>query len=178
VQKALILTEGESMGIDNRANNVAPTFSGNGYHLKPTRPLEPRAREAWGLLAQGLSNQEIAERMRIRCKVVENYVNDIYQSLGLGGISNSRRVKAALLCQKEEERLSFADNRRYNFPPTFAALQEMWQEREAGYREERERLLELLREAYVVLVSPPYLESFEGAARAVAARIARVLDGC
>ncbi len=73
----------------------------NGYHLKPGHPLPPRVRETWGLLAQGLTNQEAADRMHICRKQVENYVNVLYHALGLDGPSNSKRVKAALLYRDE-----------------------------------------------------------------------------
>lgn len=62
--------------------------------LKDISNLTPRVYETLGLLAQGYSNPEIAELMAVRLKSVENYVNMIYEHLGLRG-NGAARVLAS-----------------------------------------------------------------------------------
>jgi DNA-binding NarL/FixJ family response regulator len=60
--------------------------------------LTPREREVLELMAEGRSNQGIAERLVIATRSVEKYVSSIFDKLGLpSGGSESRRVLAVLL---------------------------------------------------------------------------------
>jgi DNA-binding CsgD family transcriptional regulator len=54
-----------------------------------------RQEQALALLAEGYSNQRIAEEMGIKKRVVENYVAIIYHELGCNGTDGSARVLAA-----------------------------------------------------------------------------------
>ena len=65
--------------------------------LRPTEdPLTPREMETLRLVAQGLTNQEIAERLVISQRTVRNYVSNI-----LGKLHVANRVQAALYALKE-----------------------------------------------------------------------------
>jgi DNA-binding NarL/FixJ family response regulator len=64
----------------------------------PLGTLTPREREVLELMAQGRSNQGIADRLVITLRAVEKYVSSIFGKLGLpSGASESRRVLAVLL---------------------------------------------------------------------------------
>jgi DNA-binding NarL/FixJ family response regulator len=63
----------------------------------PLRALTPREREVLGLVAEGLSNQAIAQRLVVTLRSAEKYVSSIFVKLGLpdsGG--EHRRVLAVL----------------------------------------------------------------------------------
>jgi DNA-binding NarL/FixJ family response regulator len=68
---------------------------------RPDDPLErltPREREVLELMAEGRSNQGIAERLVITLRAVEKYVSSIFGKLGLPSSgTDSRRVLAVLL---------------------------------------------------------------------------------
>jgi DNA-binding NarL/FixJ family response regulator len=60
--------------------------------------LTPREQEILALVAEGLSNGAIAERIVITKRAVERHINSIFSKLGLADAEHfSRRVKAALL---------------------------------------------------------------------------------
>jgi DNA-binding NarL/FixJ family response regulator len=60
--------------------------------------LTPREREVLELMAEGRSNQGIADKLVITLRAVEKYVSTIFGKLGLpSGASDSRRVLAVLL---------------------------------------------------------------------------------
>jgi DNA-binding NarL/FixJ family response regulator len=64
----------------------------------PLADLTPREREVLELMAQGSSNQGIADRLVITLRAVEKYVSSIFTKLGLPSTpSDSRRVLAVLL---------------------------------------------------------------------------------
>jgi DNA-binding NarL/FixJ family response regulator len=64
----------------------------------PLAALTPREREILALIAEGLANSAIAERLAISKRGVERHVNAIFSKLALGdGEDVSRRVKAALV---------------------------------------------------------------------------------
>jgi len=64
----------------------------------PMAVLTPREREVLVLMAQGRSNQGIAESLVITLRAVERYVSTIFGKLGLPATtSDSRRVLAVLL---------------------------------------------------------------------------------
>jgi DNA-binding NarL/FixJ family response regulator len=60
--------------------------------------LTPREQQILALVAEGLSNGAIAERVVITKRAVERHINSIFAKLGLADAEHySRRVKAALL---------------------------------------------------------------------------------
>ena len=63
----------------------------------PFTSLTPREHEVLALMAEGRSNQGIADRLVITLRAVEKYVSSIFGKLGLSGGSDSRRVLAVLL---------------------------------------------------------------------------------
>jgi DNA-binding NarL/FixJ family response regulator len=64
----------------------------------PLAELTPREREVLELMAEGRSNQGIAEKLVISLRAVEKYVSSIFGKLGLPSSgSDSRRVLAVLL---------------------------------------------------------------------------------
>jgi DNA-binding NarL/FixJ family response regulator len=64
----------------------------------PLAVLTPREREVLELMAQGRSNQGIADKLVITLRAVEKYVSSVFTKLGIPtGGSDSRRVLAVLL---------------------------------------------------------------------------------
>ena len=64
----------------------------------PIGDLTPREREVLALMAEGRSNQGIADRLVITLRAAEKYVSSIFTKLGLPSTgSDSRRVLAVLL---------------------------------------------------------------------------------
>ncbi len=64
----------------------------------PLGGLTPREREVLELMAEGRSNQGIADKLVITIRAVEKYVSSIFGKLGLSSSgSDSRRVLAVLL---------------------------------------------------------------------------------
>ena len=64
----------------------------------PLAQLTPREREVLELMAEGTSNQGIADRLVITLRAVEKYVSRIFGKLDLPATgSESRRVLAMLL---------------------------------------------------------------------------------
>jgi DNA-binding NarL/FixJ family response regulator len=60
--------------------------------------LTPREREVLELMAEGRSNQGIADKLVITLRSVEKYVSSVFDKLGLPASgSDSRRVLAVLL---------------------------------------------------------------------------------
>jgi DNA-binding NarL/FixJ family response regulator len=59
--------------------------------------LTPREREILALVAEGLSNGAIAERLVITKRAVERHIHSIFWKLDLGDSEASSRVKATLL---------------------------------------------------------------------------------
>jgi DNA-binding NarL/FixJ family response regulator len=63
----------------------------------PLGRLTPREREVLGLMAQGLSNSGIAERLFVTVPAVERHVTGILAKLAIGSSSRQhRRVQAVL----------------------------------------------------------------------------------
>jgi DNA-binding NarL/FixJ family response regulator len=64
----------------------------------PLAQLTPREREVLELMAEGRSNQGIADKLVITLRAVEKYVSSVFGKLGLPSSgSDSRRVLAVLL---------------------------------------------------------------------------------
>ncbi|MFE9107496.1 response regulator transcription factor [Actinomadura geliboluensis] len=64
----------------------------------PVGRLAPREREVLALMAEGLTNQAIAERLNLRPKTVESYVTAILERLDIPHDAGlHRRVRAVLL---------------------------------------------------------------------------------
>ena len=77
---------------------IVSTLLARRRHDDPLGTLTPREREVLELMAQGRSNQGIADRLVITLRAVEKYVSSIFGKLGLpSGASESRRVLAVLL---------------------------------------------------------------------------------
>lgn len=58
--------------------------------------LTPREREVLGLMADGLSNGQIADRLVLSHAAVSKHVGAVFSKLGLGPEEDNRRVKAVL----------------------------------------------------------------------------------
>ena len=70
----------------------------------PLRSLTPRELEILSLIAEGLANQAIANRLSITKRGVERHINSIFAKLGLAESEDvSRRVKAAILFLSGEQ---------------------------------------------------------------------------
>ena len=64
---------------------------------EPLAELTPREREVLELMAEGRSNQGIADKLVITLRSVEKYVSSIFGKLGIpSSASDSRRVLAVL----------------------------------------------------------------------------------
>lgn len=74
---------------------VARLMVGNGSALEE---LTPREREVLGLMAEGLTNAGVAQRLVLTERTVETHVSRILAKLGLaeGGATDHRRVLAVL----------------------------------------------------------------------------------
>jgi DNA-binding NarL/FixJ family response regulator len=65
---------------------------------EPLDELTPREREVLALMAEGLSNQKIAERLDVTLRAVEKHVTSIFEKLGLQETGDEhRRVLAVLV---------------------------------------------------------------------------------
>jgi DNA-binding NarL/FixJ family response regulator len=77
---------------------IVSTLLGRHRTDDPVAALTPREREILELMAQGGSNQGIADRLIITVRAVEKHVSTIFGKLGLPSTgTESRRVLAVLL---------------------------------------------------------------------------------
>jgi DNA-binding NarL/FixJ family response regulator len=77
---------------------IVSTLLGRRRQDDPVAGLTPREREVLALMAEGRSNQGIADRLVITLRAVEKYVSTVFAKLGLPvSGSESRRVLAVLL---------------------------------------------------------------------------------
>lgn len=64
--------------------------------------LSPREQTVLELMAQGLSNKEITQKLRVQLTTVRTHIIHVYQKLGLIGEAPSAvRVKAVLMYLNE-----------------------------------------------------------------------------
>jgi DNA-binding NarL/FixJ family response regulator len=63
----------------------------------PLADLTPREREVLGLMAEGRSNQGIAERLGVTERAVQKHITSIFQRLGLGTSDDDHRRVLAVL---------------------------------------------------------------------------------
>jgi DNA-binding NarL/FixJ family response regulator len=77
---------------------IVSTLLSRQQNEDPLAELTPREREVLILMAEGRSNQGIADKLVITLRAVEKYVSTIFGKLGLPSTgSDSRRVLAVLL---------------------------------------------------------------------------------
>lgn len=60
---------------------------------EPLKSLTDREREIIGLMAERLSNKEIADRLFLSEGTVKQYINQIYSKLQIAGDTRTKRVK-------------------------------------------------------------------------------------
>ena len=73
------------------------------HDASPVADLTPREREILSEIAQGKTNQAIAEQLFLTKRAVEKHINAIFVKLGLTNAEDfSRRVKAALIYLAQE----------------------------------------------------------------------------
>lgn len=72
----------------------------------PLATLTPREREVLSLMAEGLSNAQIAERLVVSAGAVAKYVAAVFVKLGLPVGEDNRRVRAVLTYLTSREELS------------------------------------------------------------------------
>jgi DNA-binding NarL/FixJ family response regulator len=73
-------------------------------HRSPLADLTPRERDVLSEIAQGKSNNAIAETLFLTKRAVEKHINSIFLKLGLGEANDvSRRVKATLMFLAEDQ---------------------------------------------------------------------------
>jgi DNA-binding NarL/FixJ family response regulator len=77
---------------------IVSTLLGKRRRDDPLATLTPREREVLELMATGLSNQGIADRLVITLRAVEKYVSTVFDKIGVpSSRAESRRVLAVLL---------------------------------------------------------------------------------
>jgi DNA-binding NarL/FixJ family response regulator len=76
---------------------VVSTLLGRRRQHDPLQELTDREREILGLMAEGLSNQGIVERLFLSPKTVETHIHSVFSKLGLPAeTGDHRRVRAVL----------------------------------------------------------------------------------
>lgn len=68
---------------------------------RPLQRLTPREREVLALMAEGLNNQAIAQRLVVTEAAVVKHASNIFAKLGLGPTDGNRRVLAVLAHLRE-----------------------------------------------------------------------------
>jgi DNA-binding NarL/FixJ family response regulator len=83
---------------------IVARLVGRQRRVDPLGELSPREREVLGLLAEGLSNRAIAERIFVTERTVEAHVKQIFLKLGLEtSATTHRRVLAVLAYLRAED---------------------------------------------------------------------------
>lgn len=68
------------------------------FRADPASALSPRQRDVVALASAGMSNREIALRLRVSEKTVKNHINRIFRVLGA-----ANRVEAVLIWQRHQQ---------------------------------------------------------------------------
>jgi predicted ATPase/DNA-binding CsgD family transcriptional regulator len=95
------VAEGETMGLD-QATAYALSKERLSKHLSPTQPpvsstpelpagLSPREVEVLGLVAEGLTNAQVAQRLFLSPRTVQRHLNSIYHKLGVSSRTAATR---------------------------------------------------------------------------------------
>jgi DNA-binding NarL/FixJ family response regulator len=104
IEANLALTTFGALGASREADAAAAFLRSLGVSVARSRPrdvgvLSSREREVLELLAEGLSNRELAERLFLTRKTVEHHVHSVLTKLGL----RSRAEAAAYLVRQRNE---------------------------------------------------------------------------
>ena len=81
----------------------------NDYHLKPNECLRgemwlsEREKEVMALIAKGMNNKFIAEKLYLSINTVRVYLKNLYIKLDIDGNQYDKRLKLALLGQEQKE---------------------------------------------------------------------------
>ena len=65
-----------------QAGSEQPPMADRGDHSQPRLDLSERELEIIGLVAQGLTNQEIGEQLMISKRTVDNHVSNVFSKTG------------------------------------------------------------------------------------------------
>jgi DNA-binding NarL/FixJ family response regulator len=76
---------------------VVGQLMGRRRERDPLEELSPREREVLGLMAEGLSNRGICDRLVLSPKTIETHVNSIFTKLGLAPAPDDHRRVLAVL---------------------------------------------------------------------------------
>jgi HD-GYP domain-containing protein (c-di-GMP phosphodiesterase class II) len=94
---ALLRAEAAAGRLDGEATNAVLAAAGHRVRHRPTLPcdLTPREAEVLVLLARGLSNKEMAERLSVSTRTVGSHVEHVYAKIGV-----STRGAAAMFAMR------------------------------------------------------------------------------
>ena len=101
-QQALLAPEVAAELMD-RIADLSDKLSNVGIRPGHYEELTEREREILGLVAQGLSNQEIAERLVIGLGTVKNHVHNIFEKLHVNNRQDAAIYLSLLQAQQSEE---------------------------------------------------------------------------
>ncbi|MFD9467405.1 LuxR C-terminal-related transcriptional regulator [Streptomyces sp. NPDC060027] len=85
-------------GLVDRMTGICGSAKTPGLHVASSFPLTAREREVAGLAARGLTNQEIAERLVLSVRTVDNHLQHTYSKLQI----NSRRDLTGIIFPSDE----------------------------------------------------------------------------
>jgi DNA-binding NarL/FixJ family response regulator len=102
-QQALVAPEVAAVLMD-RIADLSDKLSNVGIRPGHYEELTEREREILGLVAQGLSNQEIAEQLVIGLGTVKNHVHNIFEKLHVNNRQDAAIFLSLLQAQQNEEK--------------------------------------------------------------------------